>query len=458
MRRFIFFLTAIAMALPLLAQTDYGIVVNGVRVTSENAEDVKGPGITGEVSYQALTNTLVLHDAKIANLISTADGLTIELEGQNSIWIIDADNASQWAGQYGEPDAPFGALISKGDLRITGSGSLQVFVANSWQWEHEMPLNAICVSNGNLTLDGCGLVEAYNQKDKAVVVDEVLTVRDACLQASGWGGNIEAAETAFVGCTMHPTQGAKVTIIGPEAAPAQFYGVMLTDIPVTTYNAASISSPFFNSGEASYDAASNTLKLDQLVVNTDDNSSGFPSKIWSFDALNVVLTGENCVAPTMGIVSGKDLRVSGSGSLELGGVQFQMRIDQLRLEGGCTFVTRGVPQGWITIQSVTVDGSTFIAGELSNEIGYIDLLKSYIVAPEWVSYDHEHHQLIFDEAKDYSNFSKEPLHISPISATAITDIDTRPASNTWHDMNGRTVSHPQTPGIFIHNGEKVIVR
>jgi formylglycine-generating enzyme required for sulfatase activity len=59
----LFLLFSVAMA--SYAATDYGISVAGVRVTSDNASNITGYGISGTVSYYAATNTLTLWNATI---------------------------------------------------------------------------------------------------------------------------------------------------------------------------------------------------------------------------------------------------------------------------------------------------------------------------------------------------------------------------------------------------------
>ena len=78
-------------ATALAAGTDYGISVGGVAVTSDNAGNITGSGITGSVSYNPGNNTLTLNNASITvtsggiDGILTENALDIELIGENSI-------------------------------------------------------------------------------------------------------------------------------------------------------------------------------------------------------------------------------------------------------------------------------------------------------------------------------------------------------------------------------------
>ena len=69
--------------------TSYGLTVAGIPVTSANALNITGDGITGTVNYNANYNFLTLDNAQIVSangIVWTGDGnLTIVLSGNNSI-------------------------------------------------------------------------------------------------------------------------------------------------------------------------------------------------------------------------------------------------------------------------------------------------------------------------------------------------------------------------------------
>ena len=89
-------LVALLPTTVLAAETTYGLWVGSVQVTSSNANEITGDGISGNVSYNADTKTLTLDGATItsAHLTNDAFGidtdnsfgdLTIELKNQNTI-------------------------------------------------------------------------------------------------------------------------------------------------------------------------------------------------------------------------------------------------------------------------------------------------------------------------------------------------------------------------------------
>ena len=72
---------------------DYGLKVAGIGVTSENASNITGPGITGKVSFDPGTRTLTLDNATIEGEIRDERNniiLFIELKGSNTIKGFDA--------------------------------------------------------------------------------------------------------------------------------------------------------------------------------------------------------------------------------------------------------------------------------------------------------------------------------------------------------------------------------
>ncbi|MDO5725314.1 MAG: hypothetical protein Q4P29_03315, partial [Tissierellia bacterium] len=108
-KRILSFVIVFAMMLGLMAtmptkaNADYiaDLWVGGVRVTSDNAHDIKGPNITdGNVSYDKATNTLTLEDATIEGNVADDNGikygiksgidLTIKLIGKNTITSADS--------------------------------------------------------------------------------------------------------------------------------------------------------------------------------------------------------------------------------------------------------------------------------------------------------------------------------------------------------------------------------
>lgn len=119
------------------ANTEYELWVGGVQVTSDNASNITGSGITGIVSYDADTKTLTLDNATITGVhigdyLSSdqglagiyagnafGSGLTINLIGENTV-----------TGQTRDSYSSCG-IYSYRNLKFTGSGKLNVSSADS---------------------------------------------------------------------------------------------------------------------------------------------------------------------------------------------------------------------------------------------------------------------------------------------------------------------------------------
>jgi len=91
-RTFSVLVTLLVTAMTLLpqsvwGQTEYGLTVGGVVVTSENAESITGDNIQGSVSFDVQTSALTLNGATITGNIVITDltSLTINVVGKNTI-------------------------------------------------------------------------------------------------------------------------------------------------------------------------------------------------------------------------------------------------------------------------------------------------------------------------------------------------------------------------------------
>lgn len=91
-RTFSVLVTLLVTAMTLLpqsvwGQTDYGLTVGGVVVTSENAESITGDNIQGTVSFDVQTSALTLEGATITGniVVNNLTSLTINVVGENTI-------------------------------------------------------------------------------------------------------------------------------------------------------------------------------------------------------------------------------------------------------------------------------------------------------------------------------------------------------------------------------------
>lgn len=156
-------LLAVCMMITLLPAValavDYDLWVGGVQVTSENANSITGPGITGTVSYDDENKKLTLKGATITGYNTGSDGdvygicswlyeeLTIVLEDNNSI--VGQQGTTSSGGGLG---SSYG-MFSNAPLRFTGSGSLTVSSANATR---DKSLSVAIYAYGDITVEnGC---------------------------------------------------------------------------------------------------------------------------------------------------------------------------------------------------------------------------------------------------------------------------------------------------------------
>ena len=116
---------------------DYPLKINGVTVTSSNAQNLSGiSGVSGTVSYDASTSTLTLYGATINGYItSNVPGLKVKVMGQNTITA---------PGSY----AGLMFQYNSGDVTICGTGTLNI------------TSNIYCISYGggeSITIRDCTL-------------------------------------------------------------------------------------------------------------------------------------------------------------------------------------------------------------------------------------------------------------------------------------------------------------
>ena len=170
---------------------DYKLAVAGVRVTSSNADNIIGPGISGTVTYDYDTNTLTLHNCSIdasnledniypiTNDMSAPSGLTIKLEGMSAIIAKDEGNAIFLNESDGFTIMGSGVLICDGDIFLSAfrnqthnktmsrikdcSVAARNILSNTGDLSTEQLTieNAIVIANGLLVEDNLVLENCY---------------------------------------------------------------------------------------------------------------------------------------------------------------------------------------------------------------------------------------------------------------------------------------------------------
>ena len=245
-RRILSILMCLCMTLCLLPTaaladgvTEYDIWVGGIRVTSENAGSVTGPGITGTVNYNAESNTLTLSGVSVtgayadsnshsaAIYASTSTALTVVLTGVNTA-----------VGPYTANACSFGVYCSSA-LTINGTGSLNAvggtekgtYCASFGIFSN----NSVTIS-GNVTVTATGGTASGNSC--GMDGEHGISISDATVTAAGgmagetscgvWGS------CANVGVSISGS--AKVTATGGKAVSHSFGvygGYSVVDVSVS---------------------------------------------------------------------------------------------------------------------------------------------------------------------------------------------------------------------------------
>ena len=128
--------------------TSYNLWVGGVKVTSGNASNIIGGGITGTVTYDDSTKTLTLDNVNIDSVYSFGNGVgtdsagiyvSIDFDGDLTIKLVGENTIT---GKLTDPEISSYGFFSKGfstNLIFDGSGSLNISAAdgktgadNSW--------------------------------------------------------------------------------------------------------------------------------------------------------------------------------------------------------------------------------------------------------------------------------------------------------------------------------------
>ncbi len=194
-------LTALLCVSALASSDSLGLWVGGVEVTSANASNITGEGITGgTVSYDAATKTLTLNGATLsgshnavyftANIYAKND-LNIVLEGSNSIGsgedcaiLAESDLKISGSGRLtcgdSENDAAFEGhgIYCDGDLKVERA-TLNFYVENDgiYCWDGNVELNntniniesksgnSDCISGNNITITGGEVTLVSNGKE-----------------------------------------------------------------------------------------------------------------------------------------------------------------------------------------------------------------------------------------------------------------------------------------------------
>ena len=264
------------MPLGAWAQSEYGLTIAGIPVTSQNAGGITGDGITGTVTYNADQHALTLEGATIAGSIEVTNenNLTINVIGANSI---SSGTSSALKSKAGGIPGPTITFVKAGD----GDCSLELSSTG---------VTVISTQFGGL-----------NYTNLALVTDVE--------------GDV-SYDYQFSGLSYYDSQSqSTLPITSALITSYTTYGITVGGVAVTSLNASNITGDnivAYQDGDYSvtYDAESNTLSL----ANARVASGGISST--SNAALNVSLNGSVVLGSSTvnGISCAGDLSISAVGT------------------------------------------------------------------------------------------------------------------------------------------------
>ena len=382
----------------------YELWVKDVQVMSINARDILGDG---KVCYNAVDNTLTLRGAQLswsysAVIYTHIDGLTIALEGSNSIVN---------TGTYG--------IHATKDLIIDGRGSLTVTVARYGIF-----------TAGTLTIQGgCYVSATSTQSGNAVsgkisYPDNILTVRNSTLvanvsnnqDASIYGYNILVLEgcsiTEPVGGTYHNLRmydSDNQPYLGQVTISPEMYQLWVDGLQVTSANAPDV----LRDGTVSYDAENNVLNLTNATISSNYDM-GIQNKISN---LRINLVGENQVSSYFSGIQSQNANfvIEGDGELNITAGQDGILAQNcdVTIQGGCTL--HAVSQDYSShcgisgssANSLTISGSTVTAyntyglGGIKG-FGSMNIENCTMITPQGGYYDTDDREIVDSNGDTYT--------------------------------------------------------
>ena len=294
------------------AQETYGIKVAGEYVTSDNYLDLTEiSGVSGKVYFDPNTRTLTLDNATIeadgSNAILNQDCkyLVIELIGTNTI------NVTGSAGIYLQEETS-----------ILGTSSSKLTITSD--------KGAVLFENSPLKINNCWLeVEGkWGISAVANVAEEVLTIRNAYVEATGSKGSVcDLQNLVLDGCSITQPNGAEFdanvlavalngevvtdkVVIEPDS-----YGIRIADVDVTTQNCKDLSIIEGVEGKISYNPETNTLTMQDVIIDNVDNGIFINGS----EGLNIEVLGDNSITTENVCITGwaSPCKIGGSGTLRL---------------------------------------------------------------------------------------------------------------------------------------------
>ena len=299
--------------LKILPGTAYNLWVGGVRVTPANKDDLSIiPDVTGTVSYNPDTRTLLLDNATINNsgIIAEIDGLIMELVGISEI---NAKNTG---------------ILSYQPFTIQGLGSLNV---NS-ETDAAIWANSTSLTVKNCILNAAGFTYGVFGDDAGLATLNINNANVSALSeasGAGFGSIVGFDDIKLFGCAIVEPAGAVFdntqnaicvagTIVNTKVKiePIIYYDFAICDIGVSNANKNDLTVIDGVEGIVNYNPDTKTLRLENATINATSTNIGIYSEIEGFI---IELVGNNTVTTTdeRGIIFEKTSTIQGSGTLNV---------------------------------------------------------------------------------------------------------------------------------------------
>ena len=205
--------------------TSYNLWVGGVKVTSGNASNIIGGGITGKVTYDDSTKTLTLDNVNIDSVYSFGNGMGTDSAGIYVSEVFDGDLKIKLVGENtitgkltGSDISGYGffAKGSSTDLIFDGSGSLNISAADGKTGETPGKTNSWSVAiyaNGSVNVGDQCTITATSGEDSnisaAIYANDGVNVGAQCTITAT--SRVASYISAAIYCSDLTLEGAKVS-------------------------------------------------------------------------------------------------------------------------------------------------------------------------------------------------------------------------------------------------------
>ncbi len=346
----------------------YGLIIAGTAVTSENYNQITGPGISGGVKYDNNTRTLTLTNATINTdyhgISCQMKDLTIQLEGVNSI----TTSGDYKAGIFMESHtnlANLGELYIKG--KVKGQGKLVIKVINSKGEEGITTYQPTTIENCELDIS-CATGRPIFGGRLANNPAYYLRFKNSRVKLSTSGPGSSSVIYGFnsvyyEGCSIISPPEAELTydvIYGyrQNGEPVkemeisyQLFQLWINGVQAHIHNASDI---LGDGGSVKYERFTKTLTLKNANINTDNE--GIKSEE---ENLIIELIGENNVTSftKTAIYLGKNTTIQGNATASLSVLAASIAPTALYCDSSTLTITGGCSVQAVSRSTTAVGGN-----------------------------------------------------------------------------------------------------